>query len=119
MTLHCQPLCGIGTWGGRNGICIQALTLLWASPVTRLQWAGQAVPFWTVFFRKAAGSWPAGLFHHHGNSQQWNPDKLTGPFFHPHCYEKHLLGGLAGDRAAEIPQLNLQRIPCELLQGTW
>lgn len=66
-----------------------------------------------------AGGWPAGLFHHRGNSQQWNPDKLTEPFFHPRYYEKHLLGGLAGDRAAEIPQLSLQRFPCELLQGTW
>lgn len=35
------------------------------------------------FFREVIGGQPAGLFHCHGNFQQWNYENLPWPFSHP------------------------------------
>lgn len=43
--LSCQPLCDIGVWGGKGYVYTQGLALPRASPVTRLQWAHQAIEF--------------------------------------------------------------------------
>jgi hypothetical protein len=47
----------------------------WSGPVQQFHFEG--------FLRKASADQLMGLFHHHGNFQQWNYENLPGPFCRP------------------------------------